>query len=229
MRLTIVLRTFVLLSLVIATACTSIANQQKAASPISQPMEANDNLDSTSTAEVYSDTDSKSSTPEQTTSNGVVSPNSSVTPGPSLTPDPGTPVPVIIEPGEVTITLSEPMYTKGQLIEATIFNGLVQTIYTEDSKSDCSIAILENWGGSNWQPLPGCNLRRTPLIVAIDPGQERVIMINPFSDHFGVDPLSTDPAFSAGTYRIKLPYRMNTGPEGETPYEANSMAFDIHP
>jgi len=146
-----------------------------------------------------------------------------------VTPELGTPVPVTVEPDQVTVTLSKLSYAAGQAIEATIANGLKQAIYTEDSKSDCSIAILEQWDGQTWQPLLGCAVARAPLVVAIGSGQGQTVRIDPFSVHFGVSPGAAAPAFGAGTYRIKFAYRLEPGPEGETPYEAYSKEFSINP
>jgi len=146
----------------------------------------------------------------------------------TATPD-EIPPSTVFEPGKVTIALSALSYAEGQMIEATLANGLEQTIYTEDSKSDCSIVSLEQWNGQVWQPLLGCALGRAPLVVAIGPGLGRRVTINPLSTHLGVSPGSTEPAFGAGMYRVKFTYRLDPGPEGEAPYEVYSEAFDIRP
>ena len=163
--------------------------------------------------------------PEQVSPDPTAGPAPEVTPGAMLTPDLG--VPVTVQPGEVTIALSTPSYAVGEVVSADIANGLDSTIYTEDEKSDCSIVILEWWDGAEWQPLPGCGLERLPLVVAIGPAQGRTVTLDPFSLHFGVTPAAAQPAFAAGTYRIKFTYRFAIGPEAVEPEETYSQPFLI--
>jgi hypothetical protein len=132
-------------------------------------------------------------------------------------------------PGKVTVVLTQSAYTQGQVIEATVVNGLTQVIYTEDSKSDCSIAILEEWDRRSWQPRRGCIARRPPNIVPIGPAQAKMIVINPFSTHFGINPGAVVPALGPGRYRLKLTYRLAPEPEGEEPNTAYSAVFEIRP
>src|SRR5512134_85577 len=61
------------------------------------------------------------------------------------TQDLGTPAKV--KPGAVAVRLGGLTYRAGSIVRATISNGLRRTIYTLDSKTACSIAILERWDG----------------------------------------------------------------------------------
>ena len=227
MSMTVLRMATILLDLIMVVACAPVTNQQSTTTPGSQPIQADGGLEPTDSAGTSPGPGSESPTPEPMPPGSVVAPDTSATPGPSLTPDFGTPVPVTVEPGQITILLSEPVYPKGQWVEATVANGFAQTIYTEDSKSDCSIAILERWDGVAWQPLLDCAMGRAPLVVAIGPGQGRTVTINPLSTDFGGIAGATEPAFIAGTYRIKFTYRLAPEPEGEEPYEAYSKTFDL--
>jgi hypothetical protein len=154
-----------------------------------------------------------------------IAPDPSQSPQPILMPDAG--VPATVQPGQVTVEMSATSYAEGEAIQGTVANGLEDTIYTEDMKSDCSIVILEQQAGEAWQPIPGCAMERAPLILALDPGHGRVVTLDPLSIHFKDGSASQAPAFEAGTYRIRFTYRLEPGPEGEEPLEAFSDTFTI--
>jgi len=148
---------------------------------------------------------------------------------PNQGPDADLGVPVGVEPGKVVIRLSAASYTTKETISATIANGLDRTLYTEDSKSDCSIAILERRNGADWQPLVGCALGRMPLVVVIGAGRGRVVTINPRSEHFAGISGTLEPGIGAGTYRIKFTYQLAPEAEAGESQVAYSPVFDIRP
>lgn len=141
--------------------------------------------------------------------------------------DLGTPSEV--KPGEVTITVIVSAFANGELITATIANGLDETIYTTDTKSDCSIAILEVLEGDDWVTLIGCGMERSPIVWAIGSGRSRTVILNPFSTHFGSALGDSQPAIGEGTYRIVYTYRLEPGREGEESLSAISDIFEILP
>jgi len=119
---------------------------------------------------------------------------------------------VTTPPGEVGITVSEEPFELGSPISALVANGLDQTIYTEDSQSDCSILLLERLETSRWEPVPGCNVRRPPLRVAIGSSRGRTVLIDPSSDAFLAVLGPTEVPLHEGTYRLTLTYRAHSGP-----------------
>ncbi len=157
----------------------------------------------------------------------VLSPD---TPAPSLpSPTADLGLPTKTEPGKMIIALSQGSFATGQMIKAAVLNGLAQTIYTSDMKSDCSIVFLERLENQTWQPISGCISMRAPLLVQIGTGRAQMVEINPFSTHFGVNPGAATPALQAGTYRLKLTYRLTPEPEGEEPNVLYSAVFNIQP
>ena len=142
------------------------------------------------------------------------------------TTDLGTPVKTV--PGKVSVLLDAPSFREGEKIWVTVANGRRQTIYSEDSKTDCSIVILERLAGKIWEPVLGCAVGRAPIVVAIGPGRGRVVTIDPFSFHLRLGtPDTSKPVLRAGTYRIRYAYRLGPGPEFEEPYTAFSPTFQI--
>ncbi|MDI6772680.1 MAG: hypothetical protein QME77_08845 [bacterium] len=137
----------------------------------------------------------------------------------------------VVVPGKVTLSLGVRSLGPGDLIRIAVVNGLRQTIYTEDMKSDCSIVLLERYSGGAWQPLPGCALGRAPRVVAIAPGQVRPVEINPRSIHFlsGAPKEPGRSPIGAGTYRIRFGYRLARGPEGEETHVVHSELFRVAP
>ncbi len=153
-----------------------------------------------------------------------------VTPGPPVSAGaPVEPETGQLVPGQVTVALSAASYAVGETITAAIFNGLEQTIYAGDVKSDCSIAILEQETGTGWQPLIACGVARPSLAVAIQPGQGQVVTIDPLSFNFQAISGGAGPGFGAGNYRIKFSYRFVPGPDLPEPDAVFSEVFQVQP
>ena len=153
----------------------------------------------------------------------AVDPDTPSYPPPQPMPeDFGEPVEVIA--GQVTVSLTRSGFSQGDAIELTIANGLDQTIYTEDMKTACSIAILEVQDSDTWGPLLDCGMERLPLTLAIDSGMGRVVTIDP-SGMVGAMAGESSPA--PGTYRIRFSYRTEPGPEGEEPHSVLSDEFMV--
>ena len=148
--------------------------------------------------------------------------DSAVTPaGPDLG-DPGK-----TERGRVTVRVGAPAYIAGGVITVTIANGLSQTIYSQDMKTDCSITILERSDGTRWEPILACLMERAPIAVAIGPGRVRTVAINPRSFNFANPRGAGMVALRPGPYRITYTYRLKPGRQGEEPYAAHSPTFWI--
>ncbi len=156
----------------------------------------------------------------------IAPPAVTASPGPA---DLGTPVKVI--PGKVGVVLGTLAFREGERIRATIANGLQQTIYTDDAKTDCSIVFLERRVENDWQSLQACPLGRAPRVVAMGPGRGRAVTIDPFSVYLrlGAPPDGARPALRAGRYRIKFTYRLSPTPEAEEPFVVFSPTFPIRP
>ncbi len=156
----------------------------------------------------------------------IVPPAMAASPSPV---DLGTPMKVM--PGKVNIVLGASAFREGERIRATIVNGLGRAIYTDDSKTDCSIVFLERRVGNGWQQIPACPLGRAPRVVAIGSARGRVVTIDPFSVflRLGTTPDASKPALRAGTYRIKFTYRLSPTPDAEEPFAVLSPAFRIQP
>jgi hypothetical protein len=134
-----------------------------------------------------------------------------------------------VKRGQVTVSMEQAKYKEGAVVSARIANGLDGTIYAEDSKSDCSIAMLERREGETWSRVPGCSVERIPAIVAIGPGRTRTASIDPLSRHFGVTSGSPKPAFGAGLYRIRFSYRLKPEASASDPPAVFSETFRIEP
>lgn len=106
--------------------------------------------------------------------------------------------------GDVAVASTAAEYAAGQPVVATVANGTTRPIYTEDSKTDCSIVTLERKIPSGWETIAGCRFGRPPLIVEIRPGERVTVTIDPKSTHlsFGGGALG----FGAGTYRFRFAY-----------------------
>jgi hypothetical protein len=147
---------------------------------------------------------------------------------PATSPGADLGIPVKTDPGKVSVLLAASSLREGDKIRATVANGRRQTIYSEDSKTDCSIVILERWAGKTWQPVLGCAVRRAPIVVAIGPGRGRIVTIDPSSLHLRAGmPGTSKPVLRAGTYRIKFAYRLGLGSGVEEPFSAFSPSFQI--
>lgn len=133
------------------------------------------------------------------------------------------------KPGVVTTALGQATYQAGQTIVGMVLNGLGQSIYSADMKTDCSIVTLEQLKNGSWEPVPGCNSLRAPTVVEIGTMRGQGVSINPLSTNFGVAPASKTPAFGAGTYRLRFSYRLAPQPEGEEPLVVFSETFAVRP
>lgn len=105
--------------------------------------------------------------------------------------------------GNVAVASTAAEYAVGQPIVATVANGTTRPIYTEDSKTDCSIVTLERRTESGWEVIAGCRFGRPPLIVEIKPGQRVTVKIDPKSVHLSS---GGHLGFGAGTYRFRFAY-----------------------
>jgi hypothetical protein len=158
---------------------------------------------------------------EQTTIEQT-SPDPQDMPTTGIAPDEGDlGVPMEVVSGQVTIELSSILYAKGQAIGVTIANGLEQTIYTNDMKSACTIAILEKKVDDKWVPLIGCGMERLPLAVAIGPGMGRTVTVDPD------DPIFDGTRPDQGTYRIRFTYKLVPEKDADEPLESISAEFTI--
>lgn len=163
---------------------------------------------------------------------GVVSPIGQSS-GPAQ-PSPGVAtigfgLPAVTVPGQVSVLLGAAAYTEGDVLLVTVMNGLDDTIYADDEKTDCSIVVLERRTGSRWDPLLACGLGRTPVALPIGPGRARTTEINPRSTHFGIAPGSAPLGFGAGTYRVTFTYRFDPARGAHEPYSVSSAPFEIRP
>ena len=118
--------------------------------------------------------------------------------GASSAPEPlsGSGSPVAGERGRVLVTADSDTYAVGTVIRATVANGLDRTIYTEDSKTACTLGFLQRLESAGWSDITGCGLGRPPATAAIGPGLGRVIVFDPSSALLGS---TSAPAFGAGT------------------------------
>lgn len=166
------------------------------------------------------------------TMSGVVSPIGPYS-GPAQ-PSPGVAAigfgrPAVTVPGQVSVLLDAAAYTEGNVLSVTVTNGLDDTIYADDEKTDCAIAVLERRTGSRWDPLLACGLERTPVALPIGPGRARTAEINPRSTNFGIAPGSATLGFGAGTYRVTFTYRLDPARGAHAPYSVSSSPFEILP
>jgi hypothetical protein len=127
--------------------------------------------------------------------------------------------------GKVTVTVGQPQFAEGAVLTIRIANGLESVVYTEDEKTDCSIAILERKEGDEWSRIAGCGLERLPAVVALGPRRVRTARIDPRSFHLGAPEGS--PAFGAGLYRIRFTFRRTPEPRGVEPEAVLSDTFRI--
>lgn len=124
--------------------------------------------------------------------------------------------------GVVEIKLGSRTYRAGETVRATITNGLIRTIYTEDSKTGCSIVTLERQNQTEWEPIVGCSVERAPIEFAIGPDRGRDVEIDPKSEHF-----ASASDLGPGIYRIRFTFRFDKGAEGGEANEVISETFEI--
>lgn len=153
----------------------------------------------------------------------TVTPDTTVVAGGGGQPMGGLGEPVQAPAGRVSITLSASSYARGDVISGMIANGLDRTLFTMDSKSDCSIAILERRQDGAWNPIVACAVRRPPLTVAIGPSRGRTVELDPSSSNFA-DPSGVP--LEAGTYRLSFTYGFSRQ-QGQEPLVAHSSSFQI--
>jgi hypothetical protein len=153
-----------------------------------------------------------------------VSPQTEMSPGgPSGSPNGGEPVDTV--PGVVTVTLVSPTFLEGEVIRGTVANGLDKTIYTQDSKSNCSIVLLEQWNGTSWVPVHGCKLGRAPAVVPIHTGRGLQISLDPNSTH-----LTSEPGVSVvqpGRYRLIFSFGLMAAGQFEETMTVHSDPFSV--
>lgn len=133
---------------------------------------------------------------------------------------------LVVEPAQMDANLSEG-YLAGHPIMIQVINGLDQTIYAHDLKTDCTTVILQSQEGSEWQDIQGCGMEILPASVAIEPNIGLEVTLNPFSTNFGLELGATEPAFDAGAYRIKYSYAFAPGPDVAEQQVAYSEPFTI--
>jgi hypothetical protein len=150
--------------------------------------------------------------------------SASATP-PALTADLGQPAPA--RDGKVTVAIRAETYRRGAPITVIVTNGLSRTIFTDDSKTDCSIVILQRQDRSPWSDIPGCAQRRPPATVATGPAHLRTLTVHPASSNLRITP-DAEPALPAGTYRAKYTYRYTAAPDNGDPYVSFSRPFTIN-
>jgi len=129
--------------------------------------------------------------------------------------------------GKVTVASSAPVAAAGAALSIRVGNGLESAVYTEDSKTDCSIVVLERKDGETWTRIAGCAVERPPAVVALGPGRVRDARIDPSSVHLGGN--GGSPAFGAGLYRIRFSFRTRPEPAGIEPETVFSDPFRIEP
>ncbi len=105
-----------------------------------------------------------------------------------------------------------------QDIEASITNGRDDTVYTEDLRTSCTIAVLERQDQKQWTPLPDCGAERTASVLAIGPDRRRTIKITAES---------LDGALTPGTYRLTVQWRTAPAPEGQFGNQTHSQPFEL--
>ncbi|HEY3248879.1 MAG TPA: copper amine oxidase N-terminal domain-containing protein, partial [bacterium] len=127
--------------------------------------------------------------------------------------------------GQVAITASASGYAVGQPIAVSIANGTTGTVYSHDSKTDCSIVELERRSSAGWETVTGCRFGRPPLVVEIKPGQRMTVTIDPRSSHLVFEPGQL--GFAAGIYRVKFSYSFTRSLSGVEPEIAYSSEFRV--
>jgi len=153
------------------------------------------------------------------------------TPDTTTRPAPSTPTndqgqPTRVPDRTVRVTVSAERYAPGAVISAVVANGLDRTIFTNDSKSDCSIVMLQRLRATTWEDVPGCAQQRPPATVAIGPAHARTVSMHPTSSNFRIS-LGSEPTLSAGMYRAKYTYRFTPEQDNNDVMAALSGPFTI--
>lgn len=142
-------------------------------------------------------------------------------PVPTGTPpgeDPGDPAQTV--PGQLVVRSLAPDFNPGEPVRAEFSNGTGTTVYVENLRTACSIAVLQRLD-ADWVSLPDCGADRKAAVLAVGPGRGRSIEIPPA----GVEPAGS--AFPSGTYRVSVAYRTEPGPEGLAEQRVHSEPFNI--
>jgi hypothetical protein len=122
----------------------------------------------------------------------------------------------------VSVSVDAERYPAGRgVVMVTVRNSDPLSIFTDDQKSDCTVALLERRTGENWVGLRACGAERAPSVVRLDPGVVHVARIDLGSENFRPQPATP------GTYRVVVGYRRAAGPSGEEPESAVSATFAV--
>jgi hypothetical protein len=127
--------------------------------------------------------------------------------------------------GLLSVTRNAEAYKSGEVIDATIVNGLAKPVYTEDFKTACTVVILQRKQADSWTDILGCRLGRPTATVVIGPHQSQTVSLDPHSFHLTGG--ATTIGFGPGTYRIKFAYRTEPELGGDDPFAAYSPEFGI--
>jgi hypothetical protein len=148
----------------------------------------------------------------------IVSPDSTTRPAKPTTPldDPGQPA----HPpaGKVTVTFNGHGFTTSAPVGVVVANGLNKPIFTHDSKTDCSIIILQHQQGATWTDVLNCNQQRPPATFAIGPAHARTLTIRSST--------LSQADLGPGTYRVKFTYRFDAD-QSDDPLTGLSSAIEI--
>jgi hypothetical protein len=103
-------------------------------------------------------------------------------------------------PSQVTLTLDNSHYARGETISVTIHNGLSTTIWATDHQTSCTVVTAEHLQDGQWQPVGDCRLK-TPTILMPLPAASTTTqqLVIPQSS-------SSGSSWPNGTYRVTLGY-----------------------
>ncbi|WP_204009224.1 hypothetical protein [Virgisporangium aurantiacum] len=124
--------------------------------------------------------------------------------------------------GSVSVSVDAGHYPAGRaVIVVSVRNGGPVPVFTDDQKSDCTVALLERRIGQGWVGLRACGAERAPAVVHLEPGAVHVARIDLGSENFRPQPVTP------GTYRGVVGYRPAAEPSGEEPQLAVSATFVV--
>ncbi|MFI5273488.1 MAG: hypothetical protein ACHQ4H_10700 [Ktedonobacterales bacterium] len=104
----------------------------------------------------------------------------------------------VLTPGQVTIVADNSHYTTSGTAILTISNGLIQTIWSADHQTNCTVLTLERQSGASWQPVGPClSMRVTRMLPFVSNSQTQVKFA-------GIQGVTT--SWPAGTYRARFTY-----------------------
>lgn len=122
--------------------------------------------------------------------------------------------------GQIVVEAAEAVFDSGQVVSGTVSNGTVETIYVEDLRTGCSIAVLQRQE-TDWVSMPDCGAERMAAVRAIGPGRGRAIVIDPQSVE------SSGGELDSGTYRLVVAWRTTPDQQGFKDPQSYSAAFEI--